>query len=72
MLMQDLTNLVVPSQLSQSLVLSSTKDLSSPQRLLVSFYTVSTRRLVLKPFIGNCNRANFTLQLLLLFANKFH
>ena len=43
MLMQDLTNLVVPSQLSQSLVLSSTKDLSSPQGLLgfVSFYTPS-------------------------------
>ena len=39
MLMQNLTNLVVPSQLSQSLVLSRTKDHSSPQGLLgfVSF-----------------------------------
>ena len=37
-----------------------------------SVLSVSARRLVLKPFIGNCNRANFTLQLLLLFANKFH
>ena len=43
MLMQDLTNLVVPSPLSQSLVLSRTKDLSSPQGHLgfVSFYTPS-------------------------------
>ena len=43
MLMQNLTNLVVPKQLSQSLVLSRTKDLSSPQGHLgfVSFYTPS-------------------------------
>ena len=34
MLMQNVTNLVVPTQLSQSLVLSRTKDLSSPQGLL--------------------------------------
>jgi len=32
----------------------------------------NARRLVLTPFIGNCNTANFTLQLFLLFANKFH
>ena len=39
MLMQNLTNLVVPKQLSQSLVLSRTKDPSSPQGLqgFVSF-----------------------------------
>ena len=37
MLMQNLTNLVVPSRLSQSLVLRRTKDLSSPQGLLGFF-----------------------------------
>ena len=37
MLMQNVTNLVVPTQLSQSLVLSRTKDLSSPLGLIGFF-----------------------------------
>ena len=37
MLMQNVTDLVVPTQLSQSLLLSRTKDLSSPQGLIGFF-----------------------------------